>query len=90
MVSKARPSALPILATKNYFSDLATMDLEIKEVEAVSTPAHEHAVEYPHENKNATRGSYYKRGYPLAIKHIQASTSPGMDISLILKCMACV
>ena len=40
MVSKARPRALPGLAISNYFAVLASMDVEIEEVEVVANPAH--------------------------------------------------
>lgn len=40
MVSKARPNALPGLVTKNYFSVLATIEVEIQEVDGVDNPKH--------------------------------------------------
>ena len=38
MVSKAPPLALPKLATSNYFSVLATMEVEIEEIKAIANP----------------------------------------------------
>ena len=38
MVSKARPRALPGLVTENYFSVLAEMEVEIKDVEEAGNP----------------------------------------------------
>ena len=40
MISKARPRALLGLAASNYFAVLASMKVEIEEVEVVANPAH--------------------------------------------------
>ena len=40
MVSNAPPRALPTLATSNYFAVLATMEVDVEEVQAVANPAH--------------------------------------------------
>lgn len=40
MVSKERPRVLPGLATSNYFSVLASMEVELEEVEVAANPVH--------------------------------------------------
>nr|CCA19884.1 AlNc14C81G5294 [Albugo laibachii Nc14] len=40
IVSKARPRALPGLATSNYFSVLSSMEVELEEVDVVANPEH--------------------------------------------------
>lgn len=41
MASKAPPHALLLVVTSKYFAVLATMDVEIEEVQALTNPEHE-------------------------------------------------